>query len=177
MEVRRDVYSELARGYVLTLTDEWVAVHVLADGVYLDGVVLMRLRDISAVRTEHSDFVDRALTSIATPLANFTCAPDATAHDLVVLAASLHPLSAFALGDEGEEQLMIGHLLRAGKRRVRHRFIRTDGTWVDEVDKWRYDQIASIHVGGRYIDGLATFGDPCPDQPGAITKGAMLDEG
>lgn len=62
---------------------------------------------------------------------------------------------------------MIGRLLKAGKKRVRHRFIRLDGTWVDEVDQWKYEQIASIHIGGRYIDALAAFGDPCPDDAAA----------
>lgn len=164
MQVVRDAFdSEGTEGYVLALTDEWVAMHVLSDGVHLDGVVLMRLRDISSARDGHSDYVDRALASLGTRSAVFTCSAQATARDLVVIAAGLHPLSAFALGDEGVEQLMIGRLLKAGKRRVSHQFIQTDGTWADEVDKWKYDQIASIHIGGRYIDALSTFGDPYPD--------------
>lgn len=164
VQVRRDVYGcERTAGYVLSLTDDWVAMHVVADGVYLDSVVLMRLRDISSARDRHSGYVDRALASLDMPAATFTCPAESTTRDLLLIAAELHPLSAFALGDEGEEQLMIGRLLKAGKKRIRHRFIRPDGTWVDEVDEWKYDQIASIQIGGRYIDSLAAFGDPCPD--------------
>lgn len=167
IRVERDVYdSERTEGYVLALADEWVAMHVLADGVHLDGVVLMRLHDISWARDVHSDYLDRALASLEAPRAVFDCPADATARDLVIAAAGLHPLSAFALGDEGEEQLMIGRLLKAGKRRVHHRFISADGTWDDEIDRWKYDQIVSIHIGGRYIDALATFGDPRPDDAG-----------
>lgn len=167
VRVERDVYNgERTEGYVLALTDEWVAMHVLADGVHLDGVVLMRLRDISRARDVHSDYLDRALASLGAPRAVFDCPSDATTRELVLIAAAFHPMSALALGAEGEEQLMIGTLLKAGKRRAHHRFIHPDGTWDDEIDRWKYDQIASIHVGGRYIDALATFGDPRPDDAG-----------
>lgn len=164
VRVERDVYDgERTEGYALALTDEWVAMHILADGVHLDGVVLMRLRDISLVRDAHSDYLDRALASLGAPRAVFDCPSDVTTRELVLIAAALHPLSALALGDEGEEQLMIGRLLKAGKRRAHHRFVHPDGTWDDEIDRWKYDQVASIHIGGRYIDALAVFGDPCPD--------------
>lgn len=167
LRVERDVYDgEHTEGYALALTDEWVAIHVLADGVHLDGVVLMRLRDISRVRDVHSDYLDRALASLDAPPAVFDCPSDATTREFVLIVAALHPLSAFALGDEGAEQLMIGTLLKEGKRRAHHRYIHPDGTWDDEIDRWKYGHIASIRIGGRYIDALATLGDPRPDDAG-----------
>ncbi|MCU1407352.1 MAG: hypothetical protein JWQ43_3655, partial [Glaciihabitans sp.] len=164
VRVWRDAYdSEFTDGIVVALIDEWVALHEIAHGVFLDGVVLMRLNDVSTVRDGHNDYIERAITMLGQPVCGFTCSPDASTRDLLKAAAELHPLTAFALGDEGDEQLMIGRLAKAGKKRLRHRFLRPDGTWAADVDRWKYRQISSIHIGGRYIDALAKFGDPYPE--------------
>lgn len=161
--VERDGLDERAQALVLSRNDDWVAVQDLSEGVHLDSVVLMRIRDISSVREDRTGYYNRAIAALGEPKATFSIADDATARDLLVQASELHPLSAFAIGDEGDEALMIGRLLKAGKRKVRLRFIDTCGTWDDDVDTWTYGQISSITIGGRYIDGLARFGDPYPD--------------
>lgn len=161
--IDRAELGESAQAVVLSRNDKWIAVQELSDGVHLDSVVLLRLRDVSAVREDASGYYNRAIAVLGVPRAVFLIDEDATARDLLVQAAGLHTLSAFAIGDEGEEALMIGRLHKVGRRKVRLRFIYTDGTWDDHVDTWRYSQIASITIGGRYVDGLARFGDPCPD--------------
>lgn len=170
--VWRDPYdSAYTNGFIIELTNDWVVMHDIDDGVYLDSLQMLRVRDISTVIDGHHDYIDRALRGLGQAVAEFACPEDATVRDLVVAAADLHPLSAFALGDEGEEQLMVGHLIKAGKNRVRHRFLRPDGTWAADVDRWRYEQISSIHIGGRYLDALAQFGDPYPgDGPGVAPE-------
>lgn len=169
VRVWRDPYdSAFTDGFIIELTNDWVVMHEIDDGVYLGGLLMMRVRDISTVIDGHNRYIDRALRALGQPAAEFACPEDATVRDLVVAAAGLHPLSAFALGDEGEEQLMVGRLIKVGKNRVRHRFLRLDGTWAADVDRWKYKQISSIHIGGRYLDALAQFGDPYPDEgPGA----------
>ncbi|WP_157537214.1 hypothetical protein [Nocardioides sp. Root190] len=163
VRVWRDEYDSTSTdGILIALTQDWFVMHVVDDGVHLDGLVMMRTRDVDMVRHGHDEYVQRGLQGLGTPVATFTCSDDVTARDLIMAAAELHPLSAFALGDEGEEQLMIGTLVKAGKKRVRHRFIRPNGTWALEDDRWRYEQISSITVGGRYIDSLARFGLPSP---------------
>ena len=163
VDLERDELDQDARGFVLSLSEGWVALQVLADGVYVDGVVLLRvIKDISAVRDAHSTYVARALERLEQSLASFAIPTGADARDLVILAAELHPLSAFALADNGDEALMVGRLVKAGRRRARHRFIDADGVWADADDRWRYDEIVSIYIGGRYIDALARFGDPGP---------------
>lgn len=161
--VDRADLAESTQAVVLSRNADWVAVQDLGDGVHLDGVVLMRIRDISSVREDRTGYFNRAIAALGEPKATFSIVDDATARDLLVQASELHPLSAFAIGDEGDEALMIGRLLKAGKRKVRLRFIDTRGTWDDDVDTWTYGQISSIAIGGRYIDGLARFGDPCPE--------------
>lgn len=162
MTIDRAELSVSAQALVLSRNDGWVAVQELIDGVHLDSVVLMRIRDITSLREDRTGYYNRAIAALGEPMATFSIAEDATARDLLVQASELHPLSAFAIGDEGDEALMIGRLLKAGKRKVRLRFIDTSGTWDDDVDTWTYGQIASITIGGRYIDGLARFGDPYP---------------
>lgn len=151
-------------GFVIGMPGKWVVLHIIRDGVYLDDLVLMRLRGITGVLDGHSDYLERAMHGLDQTPASFECSPDATTRDLVKLAADRHPLSAFCLGDQGEEQLMVGVLIKAGKKRLRHRFIGLDGEWDVEIDRWRYSQISSIQIGGRYIDALARFGAPPPDR-------------
>ena len=161
--VWRDAYDTASTdGFILALIDDWVVMHVVADGAYLDDVQMMRLRDISTVIDGHNDYIDRALRGLDRPVARIELHNDATVRDLLLAAADLHPLIAFSLGDEGEEQLMVGRLVAANRHRVRLRFLAPDGTWADEVDRWGYGQISSIQVGGRYLDALAQFGDPYP---------------
>jgi hypothetical protein len=162
VDLVRDSLGQDDRGFVLSLSEGWVALQVLADGVYVDGVVLLRVQDISAVRDVHSDYVARALEGLEQSPASFAIPAGSDARELVILAAELHPLSAFALADDGDEALMVGRLVKAGRRRARHRFLDADGTWADADDRWRYDEIVSIYIGGRYIDALARFADPGP---------------
>lgn len=164
--VWRDAYdAAYTDGLILALTNDWVVMHVVADGAYLDDVQMMRLRDISTVIDGHNDYIERAVRGLARPVARVGLHNDATVRDLLLAAADLHPLIAFSLGDEGEEQLMVGRLVEAERHGVRLRFLAPDGTWADEVDRWGYEQISSIQVGGRYLDALARFGDPYPSEP------------
>ncbi|MCO7237824.1 hypothetical protein [Aeromicrobium sp. CnD17-E] len=162
VDLVRDSLGQDDRGFVLSLSGGWVALQVLADGVYVDGVVLLRVQDISAVRDAHSTYVARALERLEQTLASFAIPTGADARDLLILAAGLHPFSAFAVEDDGDEALMIGRLLKAGRKQARHRFIDADGTWADADDRWKYDEIVSVYIGGRYIDALARFADPGP---------------
>ncbi len=163
VRARREAYdAEPTDGIVIALARDWVVLHVVADGVHLDGLVMWRIRDVDTVRDGEDDYVRRGLAALGTPVATFACESDATTRDLVAAAAALHPLSAFAVGDEGREALMIGTLVKLGRRRIRHRFVHPDGTWADEDDRWRYEQISAIQVGGRYVDALARFGLPSP---------------
>lgn len=160
----RDKYdTAYIDGLVIALPGKWVVVNVISDGVYLDGVVMMRLRDINKVLDAHSDYLERALCGLGQDVASFEGPADPATRDLVAFAVDQHPLSAFCLGDEDREQLMIGVLIKAGRKYLQHRFIRLNGTWGDEIDRWRYGQISSIHIGGRYIDALARFGAPPPE--------------
>lgn len=159
---RDDYDSAFTHGIVVAISRDWFVLHEVADGVHLDGLVMWRIRDVDTVRDGHDEFVQRGLDGLGTPVATFDCGPEATTRELVEAAAALHPLSAFALGDEGEEALMIGALVRTGRKRLRHRFIHPDGTWAEKDDRWRYEQVSAIQVGGRYIDSLARFGMPSP---------------
>jgi len=162
--VWRDAYDvAFTDGFVVALTDDWVVMHVVVDGAYLDDLRMMRLRDISTVVDGHNDYIERAVRGLNQQVAQAALHADATVRDLIAAAADLHPLLAFTLGDEDEEQLMVGRLVRAGRNRVHLRFLSPDGTWADETDRWRYELISSIQVGGRYFDALAQFGDPYPD--------------
>lgn len=132
----RDAYdSGYTDGLVIALTDEWVAMHVLADRVHLDGIEVMRVRDISSVLDGHSDLVVRAFDELNPSVATFDLPSRATTRDLLLIAAERHPLTAFTVDDDGEETLLIGRLVKAGKKRVRLRFVRNDCVWLADVGR------------------------------------------
>lgn len=45
--VRDDFELATTDGYVIAFTNDWVVLHALNDGVYLDAIVMLRLKDIS----------------------------------------------------------------------------------------------------------------------------------
>lgn len=101
VRVRRDAYDVAhTDGFIIELTNDWVVMHVIDDGVYLDCLLMMRVSDISSVIDGHNDYVDRALRGLGQTVAEIACPMDATARDLVVAAADRHPVTAFTLGDE-----------------------------------------------------------------------------
>lgn len=149
-------------GFVVAVTDEWVVLQDL-DDVHLDTVVLLRLDHVTKVeRHDNHAYVSRAVAGLGVPLAEFVCPSDVTTGDLLRLVVERAELVCVYLETRDDYWLLIGRVLRIGKRRLHLHFIGRDGVWSDFTESWKLKDITRIEFGGRYIQALERFGEPMP---------------
>ncbi|MFW6775209.1 hypothetical protein ACOACO_13065 [Nocardioides sp. CPCC 205120] len=162
--VRDQFEADQIDGFVIALTDDWVVLHALADGVHLDDIAMLRLRDVSRIWFRDDDpYHHRAITALNGPVASFDCAPDVGTVELLTAAAATADIFAIHLEVLEGEPLAIGRLLDHGKKRFTLHYVGRDGEWARASERWRYRDVTRIEVGGRYLDALNQFADPYPD--------------
>lgn len=160
---RRGLIGWSLRGFVVSISDRWVAVQALEDTVYLDGLEMIRVEDITSVKKDPAAaYIDRALTSLGRPILRVAIPQDAGAREVIELAASQAPLIGVHSEQWAGEPLWIGRLGRLGKKRFDLSFIGPDGEWDPTPDRRRYKDITRVSFGTRYIDALERFGDAPP---------------
>ncbi|MDQ1104745.1 hypothetical protein [Nocardioides zeae] len=150
-------------GLVVALTDDWVVLHDLADGVHLDGLVALRLRDVSRVLFRDDDaYHRRALAALGVEVATYEVEADVDARGLLARAQAEDRLVAIHLEVLRGEPMTLGRLLDLRRKRFVIHYIGRDGEWAREPERWRYRDVTRIEVGGRYLEALERFGDPFP---------------
>jgi len=160
---RRDLIDWSLRGFVVSVSDQWIAVQGLEDTIYLDGLELIRVEDITSVKKdENAPYIHRALASLGRPVLRVDIPQGADTRDVIELAAAQAPLIGVHSEHWDEEPLWIGRLERLGKKRFDLLFVDAGGEWDDVPDRWRYKDITRVTFGTRYIDGLERFGDVPP---------------
>jgi len=161
---RKHLNDDRTRGLVVAVVDEWVVLHELIDGPYLDDVVFLRLDHVTKVRRHSSeDYLTRAMAGLGEPLAEFECVSDATAGDLLRIVDARAELVCVYGETRKDYWLVLGKIHRIGRKRLDLHFIGRDGVWVDFLDAVKLKEITRIEYGGRYIQALERFGDAAPD--------------
>lgn len=150
-------------GLVVSLTDDWVVLHETVDGVHLDGLVALRLRDVSRVLFRDDDaYHRRALAALGAEVATYEVEPDVDVRGLLARAQADDRLVAVHLEVLRSEPMTLGRLLDLRRKRFVIHYIGRDGEWAREPERWRYRDVTRIEVGGRYLEALERFGDPYP---------------
>jgi len=80
--VRAGLDVSRTSGFVVGLSTKWVVLHELADGVYLDGIVMLR-RDLITRAERDSGYLARASEELRQRPRHSTWALDATTADLL----------------------------------------------------------------------------------------------
>lgn len=174
--VRESVDFSPTYGFVAALTDGWVVVNELADGVYLDGLVFIRLDLVSHVRFDKaSEYVRRALKGLGDSRDEFACAPDTTLQDLIRMASQQAELLAVRMENWDHEPMFVGKVRRVGKKKLDLQFVASDGLWDDDSDRWKLKDVTRFEIGGRYLEALERFGDPTPPPPPCPVHGSAHD--
>ena len=172
--VVRDAFEiSMSDGFVIALTDEWVVMHAIGDGVYLDDIVMLRLRDVSRVWFRDDDaYHHRAIASLGTSVAIFDCGNSVCASELLKLTSARADIFAIHLEVLDHEPLSIGRLTRLRKKSFDLHYVGRDGVWANEVERWKYRDVTRIEVGGRYLGALNRFADPYPltEKPEALNQ-------
>lgn len=160
---RKHLDADRTDGYVLAVTDTWVALQDLAETVCLDAVVLLRLDHVTKVeRHENYAYVNRAVAGLGEPLAEFVCPSEATTGDLLRVIDQRTELAWIYLESRDDYWSLVGKILDIGEKRLHLHFIGRDGVWSDFTELWKLTDITRIEYGGRYIQALEQFGEPMP---------------
>lgn len=164
--VRDDFDLRSTSGFVIALTQDWVVVHALNAGVYLDEVAFLRLQDVSKVWFRDDDaYHHRAVDDLGQSTATVDCPDDADVRQMLSIASAHGDVLAVYTEVVDDDALFVGRLIKLRKKSFDLHFVGRDGVWVDELDRHRYKDVTRIEVGGRYLDALSTYADPYPEAP------------
>ncbi|GAA1726359.1 hypothetical protein [Aeromicrobium alkaliterrae] len=169
--LRREVDAYRTEGIVIGLTSTWVVVLDLVDGVYPDGVVMLRLDLLRKVERSHkSDYIERAHADLGVAPVPFGCQRDDTTRELLQAVEARGGLMNVHLELWNDGAMYLGKIRRVGQKRLDLQFINPNGVWDDWSDRWRLDRITRIECGGRYVEALEQWGDPVPAPPKTRVK-------
>ena len=165
VSIRRTIWkADQLEGYVVDLSDEWLALHLVVD-VGLNGWSVVRLDTVREVEREDvGSFVGRAL-------ALFGHEPEPvpvelrSAVDVVRSLATTFPVLSVMTEAEDPLHCAIGHPVRAGRKALHLQEISSDATWEPDATAIPWDDITRVDVGGRYEQALHALGGypPVPD--------------
>lgn len=162
--VVRDKFEiDMTDGFVIAVTDHWVVLHALDDGVYLDDIVMLRLQDVSGVLfRDDNAYHHRAVAGMSDAIAAFGFDAGVGAADLLKAVSPEGDILAIHLETLKGEPLVIGRVIRLRRKSFELHYVGRDGVWAKDAERWRYRDITRIEFGGRYLQALNRFADPYP---------------
>lgn len=165
--VRDEFESKMTDGFVIALAEDWVVVHALGDGVHLEEIVMLRIKDVSSVRWRDDDpYHRRAIAALDRRVASFDCRGDVTARELISAAAGRADIFGIHFEVLDQEPLCVGRLVEPRKKSFDMHYVGRDGVWAEMTELWKYRHVTRIEVGGRYLTALNRFADPYPSPAG-----------
>jgi len=165
VRLERDrVHDGNVDGIVLAVTRRWVAVELL-DGPYPDGITFVRPKHVTRVCQDGGwRYTQRVLAGVGHQPRHVALPEDARTRDVLEIASAISPMIAFHLEHEEDTPMMVGHVFALGDDELELRFIDSEGAWEHpEVRVFGYGEVTRIDVGSRYVEALATYGDPAPE--------------
>ncbi len=127
----------------------------------LDGYQVVRLRDISGIQADaRTHFHERILA--AEQVQPLMVSPDLSIADFPSLLAELYARDIPVIVQSDSGGILLGPIAKAGKNKLRVRYIDAEGRADTEVTRIAYEDIASVCFGTRYLDMVtryATFSD------------------
>lgn len=147
----------------MALTDDWVVVHQLLQGVLLDDVVLVRISHVSKVESLPAARVTLGATKASDVTIDvFDCTHDSTTRELLDTVRQRGGLVCIGYDDDGFQWQEVGVLRAVGQARVEVHHMHGDATWAEDSGMRRISKIVRVEVGGRYLRAFERFGDPAP---------------
>lgn len=164
IERGQDWWKNWVCGFVVGVGERWVVLQVLANSVYLDGYDILRIADITGVEADQEGgYIERAVAGLGgRPAVDFNLPDHADTKDVLRAAADRSDLIGVFLEAEDDSPGLLGHLGRLGAKKFELQLINPRGVWTPEPSRWRYKDVTSVSVGGRYADALHRFGEERP---------------
>jgi hypothetical protein len=144
------------RGYVVDATDRHVLLHLVTDDIRLAGYVILRVDDISEVRSDFDQcqFIQKAL-HLRRMTPERPVLVDLNSIETILASISEH-YSLMVVHREamGQNEFSIGELDSIGDKTFCLREIDRDAKWAG-IKRMRFDEVTRIEFDGGYETALA----------------------
>lgn len=163
LERDQEWWADDINGFVVGVSDRWVAVQELADSVYVDGYEVVRMEDITDVEDDReSGYIERAVAGLGRPKVDFHLPGGPSTAEVLRSAADHSALICVYLEMEDDTTLLVGRITRLGDRKFDIQLIGPKGVWVVEPTRWWYKDVTRVEFGDRYSAALERFGEERP---------------
>lgn len=159
-----DPHTKGSYGFIVAVTRRWLVLHDLQEGVFLDDLVLLRLKDVAMVKPHPNlEFVTRAVAALGTPIYDIECAADITTDDLLRRVAVRDNLVCLNhKSSEGHRWREVGVIRAVGSKQLEFHGVKDDGTWLEDSGLRPLKHIRRVELGGRYLATLERLCQPLP---------------
>lgn len=126
-----------------------------------DGFEVVRLRDISNVRAdEQAAFHEQVMQGEG--VLSQLCPPRVSLENFPALLADLFALGEPVAVSGKEDVLLLGTLEKAGKKKIRVRYVDGGGHVDEDPTRFAYEDISSVSFGNRYLKLVIQYADKMP---------------
>ena len=155
---RRGLWQmESIYGFVVSMSERWVALQSFVDSVFFDGYEVVRIADVVDVKDQRGEgYVERALAGLGRPEVDFTLAGAETTSEVLKAAADHSSLVCIRIEMEREDPMLVGRIVRLGARKYDIHFIDPGGVWESEPRREWYGDVTRVMFGDRYSTTPAT---------------------
>lgn len=126
-----------------------------------DGFEVVRLRDISNVRAdEQAAFHEQVMQ--AEGVLKGLVPPQVSLESFPALLTDLFALGEPVAVSGKENVLLLGTIEKAGKKKLRVRYVDGEGHVDEDPTRFSYDDISSVSFGSRYLKLVVQYADKFP---------------
>ena len=155
--------ADVLTGVVVQSSDEWMLLHGVNDGIFLDGYIGIRLRDVRSVKVYAADsFVARALAHFGDRPKRPRGIDLNSRESLIETAGRRFPLIAIHREKADPTVCFIGTPASVGAKNLRLLEVDPNARWATEPTKWAMKDITRVDFGGRYEAALHAIAGTSP---------------
>lgn len=151
-------------GFIVALGPDWFLLHLLDDGMFLNGYVALRMRDIRevAVMGGPDSFPARALRHYGDEVRRPEGVDLATTASLLRTIGERYPVISIHAEVVEPDACYVGAIVETVPDAVILREISPEATWDEETTRWDVEEITRVDLGGRYEMALTAVGGAPP---------------
>jgi hypothetical protein len=165
VQVERFGDRDVLAGFVVGLGEAWVLLHLVRDGVALDGWTAMPIADVADVTfVGDESFAPRALRLRGVAPEALPDIALGETRSLVASAQALFPLVTLHL-ERNDDICYIGRLEDVDEAAVVLRLLSPAASW-EESERFPYGEISRIEFGTAYATALADVADEASSETG-----------
>jgi len=153
-------------GFVVGLSESWVLVAREIEGGYSDGLVALRVRDVTNVDDDPSFATRFALTQPPRDAARVAAFELTDVKSLIASAGELSPIVAVELEKVAPGALWIGRYEGRRRKRFRLLLVNFDASWDNHPTTYHFKDVTTVAIDSRYHVALLSIAGKGPGNAG-----------